>query len=144
MNTWQQEFVKKVSTLRDQITEGFDRMADEVIEPVFKEFSDFVAQCDFLSSSPQGQKGVRSYKFSMVENAYVLVFFRFENLDTVTCDYEYFLPGQGRVDGVQSTNPIHAVDTSWIASCFQMALDGFISNYSQVCQGVAAGELVTA
>lgn len=130
MNQWQESFVKKVGAVRDESARKFERVADQVVDRVCGEFTEFAAGCEFQSSTPQSQKGLRTVKFTLTENAYVLVSFRFQGFDAVDCDYECFIPHQGRVEGLRSTVALHSVGREWVERCFQTALDDFVTRFS--------------
>ena len=130
MNQWQDSFIKKVGALRDESARKFEHVADDVVDRVCSEFTEFAARCEFQSSTPQSQKGLRTVKFALTEDAYVLISFRFQGFDTVDCDYECFVPGQGRIEGLRSSMGLHGVDREWVERCFQTALDDFVTRSS--------------
>lgn len=142
MNKWQEGFVKKVEGLRDEAAKKFERVAGEVLERTYRKFADFTGRCEFQSDEPQSQKGLRTFKFALTEDAYVLIFFRLRGFDMVDCDYEWFVPTHGRVDGLRTTVGLHGVDEQWVERCFQMALDDFVSKFSECLHSELVAETV--
>ena len=125
MNKWQQGFATKIEGLREQWCRQFDVLATETLEPVFSEFGEFVRQWDFQASAPQTQSAVRTFKFALAEDAYVLVFFRSKGLDAVQWLYEYVVPGQGTGKSRVSETVAPDVSRGWAEDCFQTALEDF-------------------
>ena len=99
MNDWEKEFTKKMESLKEQSSGCLERFLQEDLQGAFDALSGFLAQWKFQSSNPQTQPGRRSFKFGLTEDAYVLVTFHLEGVDTLECDTEYGLPGVGRVAG---------------------------------------------
>lgn len=131
-NKWQQGFAQKVEGLREQWRQRFDVLAEETLEPVFNELAEFVQQLDFQASTPQTQSAVRTFKFALSEDAYVLVFFRSKGLDSVQWLYECAIPGQGTNKSPIADAIIGEVSQEWAGSCFQEALDDFVAKLGEV------------
>lgn len=131
-NKWKEGFTGKVEALRDKWRQKFDVLASETLEPVFDELTEFVQQWDFQGSAPQTQSAVRTFKFALAENAYVLVFFRSKGLDAVQWLYECALPGEGTVKSRVSDAHVTEVTKEWATECFQTALDEFVAKLNEV------------
>jgi len=74
---------------------------------------------------------VRTFKFGLAEDAYVLVFFRSKGLDTVQWLYEYVVPGKGTGKSKVSETIIREVTRKWAEDCFQSALDDFVAKLAE-------------
>jgi hypothetical protein len=138
MNGWEKEFSKKMESLRDQSSKCLDRFMEESLEGAFGAVSAFLSQWNFQASMPQTQPGRRSFKFAMTEDAYVLIFFRLDGLDTLECESEYWIPGHGRNSGYCANISLRNADREWGESCFHKALDGFIARFGEAEQSAAA------
>lgn len=144
MNAWQQQFTQKMEGLREQSFQRFDRFVDEVVTPTFEAFREFTSSCDFEASTPQHQKGQRTYKFSLTEDVYVLNFFRARGVAEVEHEWEACVPGQGRVKGGVTVAGVGSADDAWVEACFQKALDGFVSGFGDKKERARQPELVHA
>lgn len=133
MNDWEQIFTKKMEVLRAKSASLFDRLADEKFVPAFNRFTSFVAKWDIQTTIPQSKSGMRSFKFALAEDGYVLVFLRLKGVDRLECEYECWLPGSGKIESVRSTTELKCLDAGWVDSCFQVALDNFITKFSEIC-----------
>jgi len=131
MDKWKQGFAEKIEALQDQWRRQFDVLVEETLEPVFSEFDEFVRPWDFQASIPQAQSPVRTFKFTLAEDAYVLVFFRSKGVDTVQCLYEYAIPGQGTSKSRRSDTVVRNVSREWAKDCFQTALDDFVAKLTE-------------
>ncbi|MBI4580984.1 MAG: hypothetical protein HY718_14855 [Planctomycetes bacterium] len=129
MSQWHQQFAEQMESLFAQSSTGFERFADEVIEPVFESVSAFLARWHYEASCPPSETPRRVYRFGLTEDGYLLIWFRLSGLDTVECEYEYSLPHVGRVNGVRTTGSLRAAESEWVESCFQMALNNFVSKF---------------
>ena len=144
MNAWQQQFVQKMEGLREQGFRRFDAFVDEVVDPTFEAFQEFTSSCDFQASTPQHQKGQRSYRFSLTEDVYVLNFFRAKGVAEVEHEWEACVPGHGRVKGSVTTTGVVSADDAWVEACFQKALDGFVGGFSDKKEHARQPELAHA
>jgi len=130
MNKWKQEFARKMEDLGEQSSADFDRFADEVLVPIFRDVSEFVAQWRFQTSIPQSNMGKKSFKFALTENRYLLILFRIEGINTLGCEYECCLPGKECIAGPRNSMILYNANQLWAESCFQTALDDFIEKFS--------------
>ena len=124
MNDWERDFSKRMESLREQSTDCLERFLEADLQAAFEGLSSFLSQWKFQTSTPQTQPGRRSFKFALTEDAYVLVAFRLEGIDSIECEWEYGLPVVGRVAGLRCSSSLRKVDRQWGESCFQKALDG--------------------
>jgi hypothetical protein len=131
MNDWEKEFTKKMESLHEQSKTSLERFLQEDLQVGFDALSNFLGQWKFQSSTPQVQPGRRSFKFGLTEDAYVIVTFRLEGLDTLECETEYGMPGVGRLAGTRSASSLRKVDRQWGESCFQKALDGLLGKLGE-------------
>jgi hypothetical protein len=134
MSNWQQSFATKVEALREKCTRTFDNVAAEVVEPTFTKFEEFVSTCDFNVTRPQSQHGLRSFKFALAEDAYVLFQFRPRGVAEVECEYEIFVPSQGRIEAKRLRASFSGADRDWVRGCFESGLDSFVSLYGEVTE----------
>lgn len=141
---WQQEFTSKVNALREGWTSQFEAIGDAQVGPVYQAFSDFARRCELKSSAVPDQQGLRSYKFELCEDAYVMLYFRPRGVDQVECDYECFLPGVGRVSGIKSSAAAANLQKEWVDSCFRMALDDLVTRFSECRRTPQDAELALA
>jgi len=129
MNQWQQQFAQQMQALCSQSTQWFERFAREALDPAFESMSSFLAQWRFDISSPKAQADRWTFRFGLTENGYVLVWFKMDGFDTLECEYEYSLPGIGRVSGAKIQGSLREADQEWAESCFQAAMDAFVSKF---------------
>lgn len=132
MTEWEKEFTRKMESLHEQSTTCLERFLQEDLQGAYSALSSFVAQWRFQTSTPQAQAGRRSFKFALTEEAYVIVTFRMENLDTAVCEWEYGLPAVGRVSGTRCSSSLRKVDRQWGETCFQKALDGLLAKMTEL------------
>jgi hypothetical protein len=126
MNDWERDFSRRMESLRELSTDCLERFMQADLQTAFGNFSNFLSQWKFQTSTPQTQPGRRSFKFALTEDAYVLVTFRLEGIDALECEWEYGVPVVGRVAGVRCSCSLRKVDRQWGESCFQKALDGLL------------------
>lgn len=135
MNEWQQNFTSKMHKLRDQVSRKFDVFADETVNPVFEEFSEFAGRCDFRCTTPVSQEGARLFKFGLTEDGYLLTAFRPKGMGEIEFDFECYAPGQGQVESKRSLVTWVDANQEWVRRCFETALDCFVGCFS--AQGTA-------
>lgn len=126
MTEWEKEFSKKMESLHEQSTTSLERFLQEDLQTAYTALSSFLSQWKFQASTPQVQAGRRSFKFALTEDAYVIVTFRLEGVDSLECESEYGLPATGRVSGTRHNSSLRKVDRQWGEACFQKALDGLL------------------
>lgn len=143
MSQWQQQFAEQMEALCSQSTSWFERFAADQLEPAFESVSEFVARWHYETSCPPTEPNRRAYRFALTENGYLLIWFRVEGFDELHCEYEYALPGIGRVNGVRSSVSLREADQDWTASCFQMALSNFVTKFVELGRRKTVHEPVT-
>ncbi len=131
MNDWEKEFSRRMESLREQSTDCLERFLQADLQNAFGTFGNFLSQWRFQNSTPQTQPGRRSFKFALTEEAYVLVTFRLEGIDTLECEWEYGIPAVGRVTGARAFCSLRKVDRQWGETCFQKALDGLLAKLGE-------------
>jgi hypothetical protein len=131
MNEWQERFARQMNKIREQSAGRFQKFSDDVLEPVFNDLSEFVAQWDMRATEPQNQNDRRTFKFALTEDAYVLLNFRLHGVEAVECGYECWIPGIGRQPGGHAHMNLSEADRSWAESFFQACLDHLASQYSE-------------
>ncbi len=129
MNKWQECFARKVDSARQASTDRFHQMAEETLVPVFGEFQQFMSQQGFESSAPVMKKGLRTYKFSVSENAYVLVTFRMVGVEYCETHTEFFVPHQQTSKPQIERTELSALDSTGARGVFERALDAFMDTY---------------
>ncbi len=144
MDKWQQEFAARVGTLREQWGRRFEAFAGQTLQPVYGDFEAFAARCELRTGNPRTQTGLRTFKFSLTEDAYVLVHFRPKGIDRIEFDYECAVPGIGRIEGVRTSATADQSTRDWVQSCFRMALDDLLTRYTEGAAARATPELVPA
>lgn len=131
MSTWQEQFTKKMEGLRAQAASHFNGFAEKVLAPTFEEVGSFVSKWKIEASRPHAADGGQTFRFALNEDSYALVLFRIDDIDSVTCEYECWLPGRGRVVGEKANSALRNFDPTWARICFQAGLDHFISELSK-------------
>jgi hypothetical protein len=131
MNEWEKEFAKKMDSLHEQSSSCLNRFLQDDLQAAYEGMGTFLGQWKYQTSVPQTQAGRRSFKFALTEDAYVLVTFRLDGIDTLECESEYGLPGVGRSPGSRWASSLRRADRVWGENCFQKALDGFITKLAE-------------
>lgn len=142
MDRWQQDFASRVSALKEHCAKEFETFAAGTLAPAFTEFEAFATRCELLASAPKGQTGVRTFRFALSEDAYVLLYFRPKGIDRIEFDYEFSVPGRGRVEGLKSTSCVERATAEWVQSCFRMGLDELVNKYAETAGCRRTEELV--
>lgn len=131
MDEWRHGFASKIGALQEQWAERFTTLIEGTAEPVFREFADFLKQWNFHISMPRAESTMHSFKFELVEDAYVLIFFRSKGIDAVECEYESSVRGMGATRGERTERAGHEADRKWVEGCFQRALDDFVAKLTE-------------
>ncbi len=143
MSKWQERFTQKVGTVKEVSCGQFEKTARDSLEPVFEEFREFTAQQGLTATIPVARPGIRTYKFAMTENAYMLMSYRFAGFEHCEVQGEVFMPGSER----QKLTPEHVelanFDVGWVRRMFEHTLDSFIDAFVDSLKASEA-ELVTA
>ena len=131
MNEWQERFSGKIEALLDRAVRTFEHHVEDTVVPVYADLVEFTNQFDFRTNSPQRQRGLRSFKFALSEDAYVLVVFRAKGMAEVECTYECFSPGCGKSEEAFFATSLTGADRDWVRDRFRDALDFFVDTYSR-------------
>jgi hypothetical protein len=127
MNEWKKHFADKIGKLRSHWEESFEGYANETLQSVFEEFADFVSRYEFQASSPNRQSGLRSFKFALGEDVFVLLTFKPARMGEFEMQSEFFVPGQGLMKGHHQSVGAESADRDWAEGCFQNSLDHLVT-----------------
>ncbi len=125
MNEWQDRFAQKLETVRSVTRDWFEVTADAALTPVYKAFSDFTNKHHVRATAPLKKAGIRTFKFTMTENTYVLITFRHTGLQCES-QTEVFVPGRAKLPAGFETTELCEFDNSWCRRIFEQALDRFL------------------
>lgn len=139
MNEWQNRFTLKLETVRTATRDRFETIADETLTPIFDEFSNFARKHQFRATAPLGKTGIRTYKFALTENAYVLMTFRHAGFKQCDAETEFFVPGCDKLPSITKTAGLSEFDARWCRQIFEQALDRFLDSVTE-----SLGELTDA
>jgi hypothetical protein len=125
MDGWKKQFMEKLGKAQQTCAKRFEDALDQAVKPAFEDLSQFLRDNGFKVSQPLTEKGRRSFKFELAENAYLLVLVRFGGLGELELRSEAFIPGDKPmmrrfVGGLNEVNP------AWAEKQFRTALDQFI------------------
>jgi len=134
MNAWQERFAKKVETVRLASIDRFEHVAKDVINDVFAEFQEFMAQQGVHTSAPMSKKGLRTLKFSISENTYVLLTFRMAGIEHCDAQCEFFVPGHEKISPISERIELGSADPKAIRRVFEESLDGLMDAYVESLQ----------
>jgi len=110
---------------------GFDRFADEALNAAFASVTADASSWRLHASVHPAGHNARAFRFALADDGYVVVLFRLDGIDRLECASASCVPGVGRIVGVYTTTPLGQADRQWGESCFQMALDGFVSRFTE-------------
>jgi hypothetical protein len=136
MNEWQDRFAQKLETVRSVTREWFEVTADAALTPIYKELSDFTNRHHVRATAPLKKTGIRTFKFAMTENTYVLITFRHTGLQC-ECQTEVFVPGHKKLSASIETTELCELDKPWCQRVFQQALDRFLDTLTGSLGGCA-------
>lgn len=146
MNKWQERFSQKVEVIRIASRDRFEKAVIDNVLPIFDEFSDFTKTRGLQASAPAPTSGMRTFKFAITENAYVLMTVRLSGLESCEANAEFFVPSDKNRDALCDHVPFPDLNPNWVRLFFEKALDQFVDAYLEAL-GSKAGrkqELVTA
>lgn len=139
MNDWQSRFTQKLETVRTATRGRFETIADETLTPIFDEFSNFARKHQFRATAPLGKTGIRTYKFALTENAYVLMTFRHNGFKQCDAETAFSVPGSDKLPSLTKTAGLAEFDAAWCRQIFEQALDHFLDAVTE-----SLGELADA
>jgi hypothetical protein len=135
MNDWQKRFSSKLETVRGASSDRFEETVERCVAPVFQEFHQFTAQQGFTASAPLAKPGIRTFKFSLTENAYVLMTFRLNNLENCELLSEFVIPSRGKLPPINQHVELAEVNEAWTRRAFEQALDHFVDAFADSVAG---------
>ncbi len=125
MNTWQERFTQKLDNVREAAEGFFQRFCGETLDVVFDEFCDFTSQRGLAGSAPLAKANVRTFKFEMSENAYVLMTFRSCDLEHCEVISEFSIPHHEKLPTAKNRVEMGDADDAWARRMFEESLDAF-------------------
>ncbi len=146
MNKWQERFSQKVEVIRNTSRDRFEEMALDQMVPVFDEFSEFAKMQSLQVTSPLAKNGIRTFKFGITENAYLLMTFRLAGLEACEANTEFCVPNHEKLPAHREVAAFRDLNAPWTRKFFEKALDRFLDAYLESLgdnAGVAA-ELINA
>lgn len=146
MNKWQERFSQKVEVIRIASRDRFEQTAIENVLPVYEEFSEFTKTRGLKAMAPAPTSGMRTFKFAITENAYMLMTFRLSGLESCEANAEFFVPNDKTTETLRDHADFRDLNLKWTREFFEKALDEFVDAYLQSLGGKRGGkrELVAA
>ncbi len=123
MADWQQSFAKRLGELREGWLRAFDRVSDEDIAPAFRQLEYFLTNNGFSVSTPRTEGEIRSFKFALGEDAYVILYFRLHGPLEVEAANEVFVGGRNDISPSSECVPLQSINASGAQKQFQGSLD---------------------
>ncbi len=135
MNTWQERFAKKMARVRDSANDRCEQFVQDILEPMIAEFSDFAGSQGLKSATPMCDSGVRTFRFGMGENMYVLISFRPDGLEECEMSAEFSVPRHERIKPMSIRTETMTADRKWAETFVETALDTFADAVSEAFDG---------
>jgi len=129
MNQWQERFAQKVELVRNASLDQFEGVAERVIIAAYKQYQQFTTQQGLQSTAPLAKGGIRTFKFSITENAYVLMTIRLAGIGQCETFCEFSIPNHAQIEPTSKRTELGEVDPAWVAARFEATLDRFIEAY---------------
>jgi hypothetical protein len=142
MTNWQKLFTKKLEPVRSATRDRFEEMAEDALDPIYKEFAEFTTRLHVRATAPLSNPGIRTYKFTMTENSYLLMSFRHTGLQCES-QTEIFVPGHSKLPPTTEIVELCEFKKDWCQAVFELSLDRFLDLFTD-SMGDMAGELVGA
>ena len=139
MTEWQTEFARKLETVRKAASDLFERFAEQTLTPQYEEFREFTAQQGLQSTAPLSKKGVRTFKFTLSENAYVLLTFHVDGLQHCKFLGEFCVPNLGKLPPSSERLVLGDIDGPQARRVFEQALDRFLDALVEALEGHQKG-----
>ncbi len=137
MTEWQTEFARKLKTVRKTASDHFERVADQTITPTYEEFRKFTAQQELESTAPLSKRGVRTFRFALSENAYVLLAFHLDGVQHCKFLGEFCVPNLGKLP--PASERLVLGDEPQVRRVFEHALDRFLDALVEALGGHEEG-----
>ena len=131
MSGWREEFVERIAVVRQGVLDLFEHFAGETLTPVFDELRSFTADHGLRGSAPVSKADFRTFKFSVAENAYVLITFRPRGLDRIEVFSEFTVPHRPKVSPLYDSTELIEAGRVWAQRSFEQALDRFAEVMAQ-------------
>lgn len=125
MDSWRRTFLEKLHQAQAQCAKRFEEALDRAVVPVFDDLSGFLHNNGFQVLTPLREKGRRSFKFELAENAYLLLTFRFSVVGEFELRSETFAPGAEPILE-RSVGRVADIDPAWAQEQFQAGLDRLV------------------
>lgn len=125
MNAWQKKFAQKMDGVRSAAQERFEQFACETLTTTFDNMKAFTAELGLQGASPLATQGMRTFKFEMTENTYLLMTFRAAGFDGCEVESEFFVPQSDRIAPSQTCVPLLEANAKWAQGVFEDSLDRF-------------------
>ncbi len=125
MDAWKRSFSEKLAQAQSRWATRLDEALDAAATPVFGELQEFLTNNGITPATPLREKGRRSYKFELAEDAYVLLLFRGRGVGEFELTRETFVLGQ-RPQVRKTTERLTVLTPEWVQQEFQAALDDFV------------------
>lgn len=122
---WKKSFLDKLGQAQNRCAQRFEESIDAHVVSAFDEIAAFVREHGFRTSMPLHESGRRSFKFELVENAYMLLIFRFMNVGEFELRSELFVPGAEPILR-KAVGRVADIDDAWAHRQFRGALDQFV------------------
>lgn len=145
MNKWQEHFAKKVEVVRSTSRDRFEQIAIDNVTPVFDDFCEFAKMQGMQATSPLAKNGIRTFRFAITENAYLLMTFRLSGLEGCEANTEFFIPNHDKLPTFGDTAMFRDMDKPWTRTFFENSLDQFMDAYLESLgdQAGIAAELIS-
>jgi hypothetical protein len=125
MDAWKKSFAERLGHVRSGWAAQLDQALEEHAVPVFNDLAEFLRDNGVVGSMPLREKGRRSFKFELAEDAYVLLIFRSTAVGEFELSREVFILGaEPKVR--KTTERLANLNQDWARQEFQAALDSFI------------------
>lgn len=142
MTNWQKRFAKKLETVRTATRDRFEEMADDTLESIYKEFAEFTTRLHVRATAPLSNPGIRTFKFTMTENSYLLMTFRHAGLQCES-QSEFFVPGHTKFPPTTEVVELCDFNHDWCQNMFEQSLDRFLDMFTD-SMGEMVGDLADA
>ncbi len=122
---WKRQFLDKLSNVQSRWAKRFEEVLDAAVTPAFNELSGFLRENGFTVSTPMRDEGRRSFKFELIENAYLLMIFRCTSVGAFELRNECFVPGS-EPNLSKQIYRISEINEEWARQRFQVGLNNFV------------------
>lgn len=130
MDDWKKTFLEKLRTAQEKCAQTFEETLERAVCPIYEQMREFLRDNDFEVSTPMREKGRRSFKFALGENAYVLFIFRFAGVDEFELRNETFVPGREPILE-KFAGRVADIDREWAENLFEAGLDRFVERLGE-------------